>query len=223
VNVGLPQEIEWRGHMVSTGIFKRPVRGRVAVRRLNVEGDRQADLSVHGGPDKAIYAYPAEHYAYWRAELPDMELPWAQFGENLTTEGLRDDEVQIGDRFRAGSAEVVVTQPRLPCYKLGIRFGCPDMVRWFLKSGRTGFYFAVEREGEVAAGDPIIPLQRATHGVTVADITRLYSRGRGGLDTLRRVVALEALPASWRDYFRRQIDEQARSAGQRAARRPSGG
>jgi MOSC domain-containing protein YiiM len=215
--------VRWRGQVISTGIFKQAVAGRIAVRWLNLDGDRQADLAVHGGSDKAVYAYPAEHYAYWRDELPDEDLPWGQFGENLTTEGLLDDAVRIDDRFRVGTAELVVTQPRLPCYKLGIRFGRPDMVRRFLKSGRTGFYLAVEREGEVAAGDPIIRIQRTDHGVTVADITRLYARDRGDLDTLRRVVALEALPASWRDYFRRQIDEQARSGGQRAARRQTGG
>lgn len=143
VNVGLPRVVEWKGKAVSTGIFKEPVAGRVAVRRLNLDGDRQADLSVHGGRDKAIYAYPSEHYPYWRERLPDAAVPWAAFGENLTTTGLSEETVYIGDHFRVGSVELVATQPRTPCYKLGLRFGRPDMVRLFHKSGRSGIYFAV--------------------------------------------------------------------------------
>src|SRR6266478_2351379 len=153
VNLGLPRTVQWKGKAVSTGIFKEPVSGRVALRSLDFDGDRQADLSVHGGPSKAVYVYPAEHYAYWRQELPDMTLPWGMFGENLTTEGLQEDTLQIGDRFRIGSTEVVVTQPRMPCFKLGLRFGRDDMVKRFLASFRTGFYFSVAAEGEVAAGD----------------------------------------------------------------------
>lgn len=208
VNVGLPRDVGWRGRSVSTGIFKQPVEGPIAVRRLNLDGDRQADLSVHGGPDKAVYAYPVEHYAYWQMELPDMDLPWAQFGENLTTTGLLEDMLQIGDRVRVGSAELVVTQPRLPCYKLGIRFGRADMVRRFQRSGRTGFYFAVAEEGEVRAGDRIALVRRATHGVTVADITRLYASDGEDEALLRRAAAIEGLPASWRDYFRERLARQ---------------
>ncbi len=139
VNVGLPRLVVWRGATVSTGIFKSPVEGRVYLRTLNLEGDRQSDLSVHGGPLKAVYAYPSEHYDYWRAELPEMELPWGMFGENLTTEGLSEETVKIGDRFRIGEAELTVTQPRLPCHKLGIKFKRTDIIRRFLASGRTGF------------------------------------------------------------------------------------
>src|SRR5260370_20195642 len=158
INVGLPREVEWRGRLVETGIFKQPVAGRVRIGRLNVEGDRQADLTVHGGADKAIYVYPSEHYAFWQEELPDIDLPWGTFGENFTTTGLLESDVHIGDRFRAGSSELVVTQPRMPCFKLGIRFGRPDMVKRFLRSGRTGFYLRVEREGDAAAGDAIAPI-----------------------------------------------------------------
>src|SRR5262245_1593175 len=143
INVGLPREVEWRGRMVMTSIFKSPVRGRVRARKLNIDGDQQSDLSVHGGVDKAVYVYPSEHYEYWHAELPGVELPWGVFGENFTTEGLHEDAVHVGDRLRVGTAEFVVTQPRLPCYKLGIRFGMPDMVKRFQHSGRTGFYLAV--------------------------------------------------------------------------------
>src|ERR1700722_2885415 len=116
VNVGLPREITWNGDQVETGIFKEPVQGQVPVKRSNLTGDKQADLSVHGGPDKAVYAYPVEHYAYWRRELPDRDLTWGIFGENLTTDGLQESLVHIGDRFRIGTVELVVTQPRLPCY-----------------------------------------------------------------------------------------------------------
>src|SRR5215475_14992077 len=149
VNVGLPRTVQWKGKAVSTGIFKAPVSGRIHLRTLNCDGDRQADLSVHGGPDKAAYAYPTEHYAYWHRELPNITLPWGIFGENLTTEGLQEDTLKIGARFRIGSAEVVVTQPRLPCFKLGLKFGRDDIVKRFLASRRTGFYFKVLAEGEV--------------------------------------------------------------------------
>src|SRR3979490_1767642 len=157
INVGLPREVRWHGKTVLTSIFKAPVQGSVRVRRLNVEGDRQSDLAGHGGADKAVYVYPSEHYAFWRAELPGVDLPWGTFGENFTTEGLVEDAVHIGDRLRIGSAEFAVTQPRMPCFKLGIRFGGPEIRARFLGSGRTGFYLAVTREGEVAAGDAVTP------------------------------------------------------------------
>src|SRR3989337_4582725 len=155
VNVGLPREVIWKGKRVTTGILKEPITGRVMMRRLNLDGDRQADLSVHGGPSKAVYAYPIEHYEYWLKQLPGVDLPWGMFGENFTTEGLREDSVNIGDRFRIGSAEVMVTEPRLPCYKLAAKFGRDDIIKRFLHSGRTRFYFAVIREGEVGTGDGI--------------------------------------------------------------------
>jgi len=198
VNVGLPREVHWKGKRATTAIFKKPVAGRVVVRTLNLDGDRQADLSVHGGPGKALYLYPGEHYAYWRRELPEMTLPWGMFGENLTTEGLLEDAVNIGDRFRVGSAEVVVTEPRLPCYKLGIRFGRNDIIKRFLASGRTGFYAAVLKEGEVAAGDAIERLSRDPNNVTVPDITRVYVSDKGNRELLRRVLRVEALPEGWR-------------------------
>lgn len=180
VNVGVPRRVDWRGRQVRTAIWKAPVPGRVRVTRLGLEGDKQSDLRVHGGPDKAVYGYPSEHYEYWGRELPGMDLPWGAFGENLTTEGLLERGVRIGDRFRAGSAEFQVTDPRMPCYKLGVRFGRDDMVKRFLASGRSGFYLAVLREGEVAAGDPIELIARADREVTIADVVdRLRSRGSG--------------------------------------------
>lgn len=169
-NVGAPRDVEWRGKTVRTSIFKTPAPGRVRVTVLNLAGDEQSDLSVHGGVDKAVYAYPSEHYAFWRKELPGMEFPWGAFGENLTTEGLLEEKVHIGDRFRAGTAEFVVTQPRMPCFKLAIRFNRPDMVKRFLRSGRSGFYLAVLREGDIAAGDPIELVAKDAHQVSVADV-----------------------------------------------------
>ncbi len=212
LNVGLPREVIWKGRRVTTGIFKEPVKGHVRVRSLNLEGDRQADLSAHGGSDKAVYAYPAEHYDYWQGELPGMKLPWGMFGENFTIEGLRENEVNIGDRFRIGSAIVVVTQPRMPCYKLGIRFGRDDIIKRFLNSGRTGFYLSVLEEGEVSAGDAIELISRDENNVKVADITRLYWSRQGDVDLLYRAVRVEALPAGWRDYFFEKLDETAARA-----------
>ena len=205
VNIGRPRLVVWNGQTVSTGIYKAPVEGRVVLRTLNLDGDRQADLTVHGGLTKAAYAYPAEHYDYWRDELPGTELPWGMFGENFTTEGLDESSVRIGDRFRIGAAELTVTEPRMPCYKLGIKFGRMEMLKRFLASGRTGFYFSVEREGEVGAGDEIELLGRDEHNVTVADITRLYARDQGDFELMRRAVAVEALPAKWREHFGRQL------------------
>jgi MOSC domain-containing protein YiiM len=207
VNVGLPREVEWRGRKVRTSICKTPVEGRVHANRLNLEGDQQSDLSVHGGAEKAVYVYPSEHYAYWGRELPGMDLPWGAFGENFTTEGLLEDGVKIGDHLRIGSAELVVTQPRMPCYKLGVRFGREDMVKRFLKSGRTGFYLAVLREGEVGSGDPIELTQRDDHDVTVADISALYNHDADNQQLLQRAIDLPALPESWRGYFRKRLWE----------------
>ena len=207
LNVGLPRVVEWNGGQVATGIFKEPVQGPVILRTLNLDGDRQADLSVHGGVSKAVYAYPSEHYEFWRRELPDMELPYGMFGENFTTEGLREDAVNIGDRFRAGTAELMVTEPRMPCYKLAIKFGRADIIKRFLQSRRTGFYFAMLKEGEVKARDAIEPLSRDENNVAVADITRLYAFEKDDLVTLRRAVKLKALPESWRQYFQKQIQK----------------
>ncbi len=205
VNVGRPRLVVWNEQTVSTGIYKEPVAGRVVLRTLNLDGDQQADLTVHGGRSKAVYVYPTEHYSYWRDELPGTELPWGMFGENFSTEGLNESTINIGDRFGIGSAQVMVTEPRMPCYKLGIKFGRSDILRRFLASGRTGFYFSVQREGEVEAGDEVELIQRDENNVTVADITRLYARDKGDKDGMRRAIALEALPESWREYFRRQL------------------
>jgi len=207
VNVGRPREVEWHGGSVRTSIWKVPISGRIRANRLNLEGDEQSDLSVHGGPEKAVYAYPSEHYEYWHRQLSLSDLPWASFGENFTTQGLLEEEVRIGDRLRVGSADFAVTQPRMPCYKLGVRFGRDDMVKRFLASGRTGFYLAVLTEGEVGAGDSIAFTARDEHGVTVADITALYARDADNQGLLQRAVALPALPESWRDYLGKRLWE----------------
>jgi MOSC domain-containing protein YiiM len=205
VNVGLPQEVLWKGRRVMTGIFKEPVDGAVRVKKLNLEGDQQADLTVHGGPDKAVYVYPAEHYEPWKRELADMSLTWGMFGENLTIEGVLEDDVNIGDQFRMGSALLRVTQPRVPCYKLAIRFGRDDILKRFLKSGRSGFYLSVLEEGEVRAGDLMERVLRNEESLSVADVTRLYLTGSDDLDLLRRAVQVKALPAGWRDYFMQEL------------------
>jgi MOSC domain-containing protein YiiM len=204
IQVGLPREVRWQRRTVSTGIFKEPVEGPIMMRTLNLDGDRQADLSVHGGAEKAVYVYPSEHYAPWRAELPGVELAWGGFGENFTTEGLLEEDVHLGDRFRIGEAEVQVTQPRMPCFKLGILFGDPGIVERFLVSRRSGFYVAVLREGTVEAGDPIERLAMDPHRVSVADFNRLYVGEERDEDTLARALQVEALPEGWKSYLRRK-------------------
>jgi MOSC domain-containing protein YiiM len=210
VNAGLPRNVMWHGRTVTTGIFKQAVAGRVPLRTLNLDGDRQADLAVHGGEFKAVYCYPIEHYDYWRKELPGRELPAGMFGENFTTDGLLEDTVHLGDRFSMGSAEVVVTQPRMPCYKLGVRFQSDDMVRRFLASERTGFYLAVTREGKVGAGDEIKVISRDENAVPVSEITRLYVAKRYGEDdvkSLRRALRVATLPESWKEYLRERLQK----------------
>jgi MOSC domain-containing protein YiiM len=208
LNTGLPRDVEWRGRTVTTAIYKIPVEGRVSLRRLNLDGDRQADQTVHGGAFKAVYCYPIEHYAPWTKELKRRDLPLGMFGENFTTEGLDEDSVHVGDQFSIGSARVVVTQPRLPCYKLGIRFQSDDMVKRFLASGRTGFYLAVEREGDVGARDAIALVGRDPHGIRVADITRLYvakTFSREDVAVVRHAMQVAALPDSWKAHFQDRL------------------
>jgi MOSC domain-containing protein YiiM len=205
VNVGLPREIMVSGKTVRTSIWKYPLQGRIHVSTLNLDGDEQSDLSVHGGIDKAVYLYPSEHYSYWRTQLSDVELPWGTFGENFTSEGILEDQIKIGDRIRVGSAEFMVTQPRMPCFKLGIRFDRRDMVKRFLASKRTGLYLAVVREGEVENGDAIEFTEKQETGVTITDIVNLYSTDSQNQDLLRRATDLPALPQSWKDYFRKRL------------------
>lgn len=217
LNCGLPREVLWHGQNVTTSIYKDPVHTRIALRTMNLDGDRQSDLTVHGGRHKAVYCYPIEYYSFWRTELPGRSLPYGSFGENfsiegLVSEGLAEDSIQVGDRFSVGSAEVVVTQPRLPCYKLGIRFESDDMVKRFLKSRRTGFYLAVSREGDVGAGDELSFLSRDPDSISISEITRLYvAREYSPEDAsqVQRAVKAEALPDSWRSYFQEKLNRRS--------------
>lgn len=210
VNVGMPREVAWKGMTVRTGIFKEPVGGPVMIDKLNLAGDSQADLTVHGGEDKAVYAYPAEHYEYWRQELPEIPFSFGIFGENLTTEGLLENRLCIGDRLRAGSAILMVTQPRMPCYKLALRFGRDDMIKRFLGSGRSGFYFSVIEPGEVCAGSSIEILSRDPHHVAVADISMLFLNQTHDPDLLERAANVSALPRDWKTQLllRARLDNE---------------
>lgn len=215
INVSLPKEVDFEGQKVITGIFKEPIEGRIILRRLNLDGDKQADLTVHGGPDKAVYAYPIEHYEFWRKVYPDIKMPNGMFGENFTTEGLMEAKVNVGDIFRIGSAKVIATQPRMPCYKLGVKFGRMDVLKKFLASGRSGIYFKVLEEGEVGTGDPIIQIKKDINRVGISDIVRLYASGRENIKLMRRAVKVESLPDGWKDYFYEQIRRVDRKSGQK--------
>jgi len=213
LNVALPRTVVWKGHEIRTGIFKEPVEGPVMMRRLNLDGDRQADLTAHGGPAKAVYGYPSEHYPLWAKELAEMSLPWGMFGENLTTEGMGEEEVHIGDKFSIGEAVVMVTQPRTPCFKLALKFQRDDMLKRMLENGRSGFYFAVVQQGTIEAGDEITKVHADPAGVSVADINRLYKEGGKDAALLRRAAKLEALPESWREYLLEELKSLERVSG----------
>lgn len=199
VNVGKPRSIQWMGREVVTSIYKTPVAGSTAVRACNLDGDAQSDLGVHGGADKAVYGYPCEHYAFWRGELPQVELAWGAFGENLTTEGLLEEDLSIGDVVRAGTAHLMVSQPRIPCFKLAARLDVHDMVRRFLASRRLGFYFSVVSEGEVSAGDAIEIVDRAAERMSVRELTEVHLDKQRSVQVLERVLALRGLAQAWRE------------------------
>lgn len=204
LNVGLPRSVPYKDGEVQTGIFKSAVAGPRMMRRHNLDGDGQADLKNHGGVAKAVYAYPSEHYGFWRKELPGADLPWGIFGENLTTEGLREEDAGIGDDYRIGRAVLKVCQPRIPCYKLDIRFGRNDMPKRFLASCRSGIYFSVVEEGPIGAGDTIERIQRGEHGITVADVQRAYIHTRDEVELVRRMLSLQILPPGLhRDFAER--------------------
>ncbi len=209
VSVARPRLVLYKGATINTGIFKQPVHGRIALRTLNLDGDQQADLTVHGGPYKAVYAYPSEHYDYWRQELPEMELPWGIFGENFRTEGLGEDEVHVGDCFRVGSSTVMVRQPRMPCYKLAARFQRDDILERFLRSGRSGFYFSVEQEGEVGEGDSIELISPNHPGITIAEMNRLFVREKYNRALLQKAIGTAAMPETWREYFLPRLNRPA--------------
>ncbi|MGH7589710.1 MAG: MOSC domain-containing protein [Gemmatimonadota bacterium] len=220
VNVSLPKPVEHGGQVVWTGIFKEPVPGRVALRRLNLDGDRQADLSVHGGVDKAVYAYPVEHYDHWRRALA-RDLPFGQFGENFTVSGMLEVATSIGDMYRIGTALLQVTQPRTPCFKLGIKMGDRRFLKPFLASGRTGFYLRVLEEGEVGAGDPIELLRPDRAGLTVAEVLRLGYLDTEDIEGASRAAAVEALSEGWRTWFQARVAKSGTRSAE-SARGPAG-
>ncbi len=209
VNVGLPKNVLFNGQIITTAIFKDPVNGPIILRKLNLDGDKQADLTVHGGIDKAVYSYPEEHYYYWRKQFPNMDLGWGMFGENFTTEGLLEDAVNVGDQFQIGSAKLVATQPRMPCYKLGVRFGHMDVIRKFMTSGRPGIYFKVLTEGEIKIDDKIKLIKRDKNNVTVKDIVTLYitRNNTDNIETMRRATKIRDLPEGWRSEFQQKIEQ----------------
>jgi len=204
VQVGVPRVVLRDGEEVATGIFKMPVTKRILMRTLNLDGDRQADLSVHGGRDKAVYAYPSAHYPFWKRELPGVELPWGSFGENLTTEGLLEANVHLGDRFQIGTAEIAVTQPRLPCFKLNLKFQRDDMAKRLLASRRTGFYFRVLREGEIGAGDAIVRVHQDENRVSIADAMKIYLGDPEAAELRERALRVQYLSNSWREEISAQ-------------------
>jgi MOSC domain-containing protein YiiM len=205
LNVARPRLTVYKGAAINTGIFKIPVSGTVRLRTLNLDGDRQADLSVHGGPHKAVYAYPSEHYDYWRRQLPGMDLPWGMFGENFTTTGLFEDDLHVGDRFQIGSAEIMVRQMRMPCYKLTAKFQRDDMIERFLHSGRSGFYFSVEREGEVSVDDSFEAISQEPDGITIGEMNVLVATDRYNLELIEKALATPALPDDWKEYFGKRL------------------
>jgi MOSC domain-containing protein YiiM len=208
VNIGLPREVVWKGITVRTAIFKEPVAGAVTIGELNLAGDQQADLTVHGGPEKAVYAYPAEHYEYRRKQLSDFSWSWGAFGENLTTTGLWEDTLCIGDVLRVGSAILQITQPRMPCYKLQLRFNRDDIIKRFLVSGRSGFYLSVIDLGDVGAGSKIEILDRDPHSVTVADIVSLYLGQKRDPELLQRAMNVSSLPENWKTELLPRAQDQ---------------
>ena len=205
LNVARPRLTVYNGNTINTGIFKGSVSGPVALRTLNLEGDQQADLAVHGGPNKAVYGYPSEHYSFWREELPGTNLPWGMFGENFTTEGLFERDLHIGDRLQIGSAIIVVRQPRIPCYKLAAKFRRNDILARFLRSGRSGFYFSVEREGVVSARDSFEILSQEPVAITIAEMNHVFANDHYNRELLDKAIATPALPEDWRDHFEKRL------------------
>lgn len=208
INVARPRLTVYNGQTINTAIFKEPVAGPVALRTLNLDGDRQADLAVHGGPYKAVYGYPSEHYDFWRQELPGMNLPWGMFGENFTTEGLFEKDLFIGDRLQIGAAILVVRQPRIPCFKLAAKFHRTDIQARFLRSGRSGFYSSVEQEGVVEAGNSFEFLSREYGAITISEMNWLFAEDKYNRDLLEKAIATPALPEDWRDYFVKRLPGQ---------------
>ncbi|XOK63967.1 MOSC domain-containing protein [Paenibacillus elgii] len=218
LNVGKPQSVPFEKKEVSTGIYKHPVEGEVFLTSLNFDGDGQADLVHHGGIDKAVCVYPYEHYAYWAKQL-GRELQYGAFGENLTTQGLLEDDVCIGDTFKVGSAVLQVSQPRQPCFKLSVKYGVPELPLMVQNTGYTGYYFRVLQEGNVAAGDELILLERHQHGRTVTFGNRMMHHEKNNAEGMRALLAVDQLSDSWRKTFEKRLggietDTKERLTGQ---------
>lgn len=207
IQVGRPRQVSWRRRIFRTAIQKSPVSGPVAVQRLNLAGDEQADLSVHGGPDKAVYLFPSEHYDYWSSTLERYDLPWGSFGENLTTIGIDDRQLAVGDRLQIGSAVFEIRQPRTPCYKLAFQFDRPDIIKAFARSGRTGVYLSVRREGVIQAGEEIFLHPTNSPRITIAQLLQLLREPTVDLDLVRRAIECEALPEPWKISLRERFSE----------------
>ncbi len=205
LNVARPRLTIYKGATINTGIFKKPVAGTVRLRTLNLDGDQQADLSVHGGPYKAVYGYPSEHYPFWREQLPDLDFPWGMFGENFSTQGLLEAALHVGDRFKIGTSVVMVRQPRLPCYKLAAKFKRDDILERFLVSGRSGFYFSVEQEGQVIAGDKFELIKKNSTGITIAEVITLFATDRYDRRLLQKAIDTPELPEDWRERFAERL------------------
>lgn len=203
LNVSLPKIVEFRGEKVSTGIYNKPVEGKVKVRTLNLDGDKQADLTVHGGRDKAIYAYPSEHYPYWKNHYPELQMDWGMFGENFTTEGLLEDQANIGNEYQIGTAKFAITQPRMPCFKLGIKFGTFDIIKKFFASAKSGIYFKVLEEGEVGSGDKIKLIRKDENNVTIHDVMKIYGDEHNHKKMLERALKIDALPIEWGERYQK--------------------
>ena len=207
VNVGLPTKVKFGNEIVTTGIFKNPVFKRINLKKLNLEGDRQADLSVHGGPDKAVYSYPSEYYSFWKKDFPDISFNWGMFGENLTTEDLFESNVNIGDTFQIGSSQVVATQPRMPCYKLGVKFGRMDIIKKFLESGKSGIYFKVVKEGEIGVDDPIKLIKKDKNDITIKHLVDLVTKDKENTILMEKIVKVQDLPQGWKYYFFEKLSQ----------------
>ena len=210
VNVSRPREVSYNGEIVRTGIFKEPVPGRIMLRALNLDGDGQGDLSVHGGIDKAVYVYSIAHYDYWKRELGQDDLTYGQFGENFTVEGMLEDTVHIGDIFRVGNARVEISQPRVPCFKLGIKMGDAKFVKRFLASERVGFYVRVLETSEVGAGDEIKRIEIGAGQMTVKEIVHLLYFDKTNLEAAQNAMRIPALSSGWRKSFAEIVDRRSR-------------
>lgn len=202
---GKPREVEYNGKIISTGIFKYPIVGPVKVYTLNMEGDGQADLSVHGGINKAVYAYPIEHYTYWQDTRPDLSFEVGTFGENLSVSGMKEDSVFIGDTYQIGEVTFSVTTPRMPCFKLGLRVGDPSFIKDFLKANKSGFYFKVLQEGRLDIGDHIKKVGEDGYRLSIREVVSLYDKQKTNKALLTKAVNSPSLPQDWIDHFRQKL------------------